>query len=292
MFLIGLLISLSISLDMSPALATKTAPKIDWIEGERVIPIGEKLATLNLPKQYRYANAADTAKLMEYLDNPVSSQDIGLVMPNSGEENWFVVFSFSPIGYVKDDESQSIDKDAILEKIKEATEEDNKRLQAKGIPPMTVTGWQEPPHYDPKTHNLVWAITVAENGSQSVNYNTRKLGRDGVTSINLVASPKDLAVLKPKLEKLVANYSYVDGKKYTDFVVGKDKAAEIGLTALIAGGAGAAAAKTGIFAKIFLFLVVGLKKLWIFLVVIIGGFAKQMFSGKKSEDANPDKDAE
>ncbi len=282
--IISFLLALLFSLKIVPALATKVPPKVHWIKGPQTISMGDNLATLNLPKGYLFANPDDTAKLMEYMGNLASSKDIGLVVPNNDQKSWFVVFSYNPMGYVKDDESNSIDQDAILESIKTNTEEENKQRKSQGIPPITVTGWHEPPHYDPTSHNLVWAISATENGRPVVNYNTRKLGRGGVTSINLVTFPTELPTLKPELEKLVVSYDYVTGNKYSDFIQGKDKVAEIGLTALIAGGVGAAAVKTGVLTKILLFLAVVLKKVWIFLVVGVGGFLRKLFSSKKSQD--------
>ncbi len=279
-FLLGL--GLSLCLSVTPVFATGTPPKVNWISGAHVVKMGDNLAQLNLPKDYLFANAQDTQKLMDFLGNPSSQQDIGLVVPNNEQKDWMVVFSYNPLGYVKDDEAKSLDKDAILKSIKEGTEEDNKQRQAKGIPPLEVTGWAEEPHYEPKTHYLVWAIAATSNGKEVLNYNTRKLGREGVTSINLVVKPQYLPQAKPELEKLIENYTYVPGKQYTDFIPGQDKVAEIGLAALIAGGAGAAVVKTGVLTKILLFIGVALKKVWIF--AIVGGAAaiKRLFGGKKN----------
>jgi uncharacterized membrane-anchored protein len=280
-FLVGL--GLSLCLSATPVFANGSPPKVNWISGSQVVKMGNDLAQLNLPKDYLFANAEDTYKLMDYLGNPPSQKEMGLVIPSNKQKDWMVVFSYDPLGYVKDDEAQSIDKDAILKNIKEATEQDNKQRQAKGIPPLEVTGWVEEPHYDSKNHYLVWAIAALTNGRQVLNYNTRKLGRYGVTSINLVVNPKNLPQAKPELEKLIESYTYVQGKQYTDFIPGQDKVAEIGLTALIAGGSGAAVVKSGLLTKILLFLAVALKKVWF--IVIIGGAAavRRLFGGNKNK---------
>jgi uncharacterized membrane-anchored protein len=279
-FLFGLLITITVM----PGFAADAPPQVTWIEGGKTISMGDNLATLNLPKGYLFANADDTSKLLTYMGNSPSKQDIGLVAPNNQSKNWFIIYRYDPMGYVKDDESTSIDKDAILEGIKAGTEEGNKRRQAQGGTQLTVTGWQEEPHYDPVSHNLIWAIAATEDGQPLVNYNTRKLGRGGVTSINLVTTPSELPTLKPTMETLIAGYDYVPGNKYSDFIAGQDKVAEIGLVALIAGGAGVAA-KTGVFAKIFLFLAVILKKAWIFIAVGIGAVVKKISGDKHSPNA-------
>ena len=118
-----------------------------------------------------------------------------------------------------------------------------------------------------------------------MNYNTSKLGRGGVTSINLVASPEELVALKPKLEQLVASYEYTAGNKYSDFVEGRDQVAEISLIALIAGGVGAAA-KTGALTKALLFIALAFKKLWIILIAGLGAFFKRLAGNNQSSGEN------
>jgi uncharacterized membrane-anchored protein len=278
-FIIGLLVTLTVI----PSFATGTPPQVAWIAGAKMIPMGDNLAQLNLPVGYSFANAADTSKILEHLGNTPSKQDIGMVVPNTSGQEWLVVYRYDPMGYVKDEEAQSIDKNAILEAIKAGTEEGNKRRQTQGQggAKIIVTGWQEEPHYDAISHNLIWSIAATEDDRPLINYNTRKLGRSGVTSINLVTTPTDLPTLKPAVEALIAGYDYLPGNKYTDFVAGKDKVAEIGLMALIAGGAGVAA-KTGVFAKIFLFLAIIFKKAWIFIAIGVGALFKKAAGSKPS----------
>jgi uncharacterized membrane-anchored protein len=277
--IIGFLTGLAVALTVIPSFATDAPPPVAWVEGGKMISMGDNLATLNLPTGYLFANAEDTGKLMKYLGNPASNMDIGLVVPNNESKDWFIVYQYNPMGYVSDSESTSIDKDALLTSVKAKTEEGNKQRQADGVDQIIDIAWQEEPRYDPVSHNLTWAISATEGGKPLVNYNTRKLGRGGVTSINLVATPATLPVLKPAMDSLVASYDYVPGKKYSDFVAGTDKTAEIGLAALIAGGA---AAKTGFFAKIFLFLAVILKKAWIFIAIGIGAITKKLAGSKQS----------
>lgn len=279
--LIGFLLGLFITLNVTSSFATNgPLPQVNWVEGGRTIPLGNNIANLNLPPGYLFANSDDTAKLMKYLGNPISKQDIGLVVANIPQKDWFVVFSYDPMGYVKDDDAKSIDKNAILDNIKTATEAGNKERQTQGVQPLIITGWQEEPRYDPVSHSLIWAVAATGDGGKPVvNYNTRKLGRGGVTSINLVASPADLPSLKPVLEQLVDSYEYAPGNKYSDFVAGQDKVAEMGLIALIAGGS---AAKTGVFGKILLFLAVTFKKVWIFFAIGASALFKKMFDNKSS----------
>ena len=83
---------------------------------------------------------------------------------------------------------------------------------------------------------------------------------------------------------LVPGYEFADGEKYGEFKPG-DHVAEIGLAALITGGAAAVAAKKGWFAAIG----IALAKFWKLIligVVGIGAAIRKLFSGKKDTPAS------
>jgi len=281
---------------LSPSVFAKDeqpAIKINWLTGPKLVTVASGLASINLPKDFLFADEKDTKNLMKYFGNRLSDQEIGSVFPNDESKQWFVIFDYDPMGYVKDDEGKKIDGDKLLKQIKEATEESNKEKSKQGLGEIKIIGWQVAPHYDEKTHNLVWAILAESNGHKLLNYKTKVLGRYGVTSITLVSNLEELESIKPQLDKIVASYTYNKGKSYADYVPGKDKVAQIGLTALVAGGLGAAAVKTGILAKILLslkgmfwFAIVGLKKLWILIIAGIGALFRKLFGGKPEASEN------
>src|SRR5262249_19029916 len=104
--------------------------------------------------------------------------------------------------------------------------------------------------YDPQTNLLMWATRVRDNrgGMETINYNTRILGRGGVMSVNLVISPNLLQRELPKYKDIVKATSFQPGQKYSEWKAG-DKVAAYGLTALVTGGAVAVLAKSGFLAK-------------------------------------------
>lgn len=133
-------------------------PAANWIAGPTHVDLGEKLADLDLENGYIFANAKDTAALLEYMGNIPNKKELGLITPNEQNKNWFIVFRHYPVGYVKDDEKDSIDAAAILKAIREGTEQANKIRAEKGVPPLTIKGWYQEPYYDEETHNLTWII--------------------------------------------------------------------------------------------------------------------------------------
>jgi len=216
---------------------------------------------------------------MEATENPVDGSELGAILKSGDDSSWFVVFSFKNIGYVKDDEKDKLDADAILASIREGTQASNEERQKRGWSTLEVTGWQKPPFYDNSTNNLTWATKARSAGDEGVNYSVRLLGRHGVMNADLVVSPAELPDAVPAFNNLLENFSFRAGNRYAEFRSG-DKVAAYGLTALIAGGVGAAAVKSGLLSKLWKFLVLG--------VIAIGGAIKRMFgalTGKRETEA-------
>ena len=150
-----------------PADAEETGPKIDWTRGPAQVDIGNDIARIDLPEGYSFAGADDARNLLRSMGNRPSGNELGLLIPNAEDQDWFIVFSWQSVGYVKDDEKDKIDADALLESIQEATEAGNDWRKENHIPAMHVTGWAEPPRYDQRTNNLVWATLAESEGGGS-----------------------------------------------------------------------------------------------------------------------------
>lgn len=237
--------------------------EINWTEGPNTVTLGDEIAQLTFGEDYLFANGDDTRKAMESIGNPPSNREVGMIIPKKSELNWFVVFDYFPAGYIRDEDKDKIDADAILKSLKEGTEESNKFRKERGIPPIHLTGWYSEPYYDTLTNNLTWATLLLsegdEEGNEGVNHNIRLLGRYGYMSLVLVADRSSFASFKPEIDKLVSNLSFKKGKSYAEYVKG-DKVAKYGLTALIAGGAATVAAKTGLLktiGKFIKFIIIG-----------------------------------
>jgi uncharacterized membrane-anchored protein len=206
------------------------------------------------------------------MQNPTSGAELGFLASRTSD--WFLVFEFDEVGYIKDDEKNSLDAEAMLESITEGNEAGNKVRAERGWAELKIIGWQQVPRYNPSTNNLEWAIRGESEGKPVVNWNTRLLGRKGVMKVTLVTAPEMLAETLPYFNELVAGFNYTEGNRYAEYRQG-DKVAKYGLTALVVGGATAVAAKTGLLKYIWKFLVVG--------VLAAGAFLKKLFGRKKPE---------
>lgn len=266
--------------------ATAQDKPVDWVRGPAGVDVGEDIAGVQLPEHLVFAGQRDTKKLLETMGNPTNGSELGLVTSDVDGENWFVIFEWDDIGFVKDDERNTIDADALLESITKGTEAANKK-RPKDQSALHVVGWAEPPHYDQASHNLSWAIRGrSDDGHEVINYNIRLLGREGVMSVTLVDDPAGIEAAKPRLDAIVHAFSFKQGKTYAEWVPG-DKVATYGLTALVAAGAGAAAVKTGLLATLGGVLVKAWKAIAVGAVALLAGLAravKSIFSRKTPAD--------
>ena len=228
--------------------------KLAWQKGPGDGAIAGK-ATIRIPQGFAFLDERNTRRFIELMGNPPRD---GHYMIAPASLDWFAVFSFDSIGYVKDDEK--IDADKLLADLKSGDEQGNAERKRLGLSPIYTDGWHVPPHYDSNTKRLEWGLRLRdEKGRTNVNYTSRLLGRTGVMSAVLVTSPQTLNEDMKAFSGALKGYEFVSGERYAEFKSG-DKIAEYGLAALVVGGAAAAAAKTGL-----------LKSLGKFLWVIIGG---------------------
>ncbi len=247
----------------------KQPPPIAWTKGPGTVKLGS-VAEMQLPQGFLFADGDGARKYMELIHNPTSGEELGIIVPASEKESWFVLFEFNEVGLVKDDDKGSLDSAAILKNIQDGTESANEERKKHGWEAFHVNGWYTPPFYDSVTNNLTWATNGSSDNDKdpTVNYSVRLLGRRGTMNVDLVLDPGDMARVEPQFKDLMKSFQFSHGSRYADFVQG-DKLAGYGLTALVAGGATAVAIKTGLLAKFWKLIVVGfaaaagaIKKWW------------------------------
>lgn len=205
-------------------------------------PATQKLldqADFSLEKNLLFIPKDEAAALMRAMGNHAEpSTFVGLI--TDPQSNWLATVNFIKDGYVEDGDAKEWNADELLSSLRKGTEEANADRRARGFPELEILGWIEPPAYEAQTHRLVWSAAVrrknAGAGVQgSANYNTYLLGRDGYFSIDFITPQSDIEARKPIARALLADLSFVPGKRYEDFSAGTDKVAAYGLAALIGG---------------------------------------------------------
>jgi len=251
------------------------------------------VAAVEVPEHCKFTESKGAQNFLEASQNTPSGNEVGLILCRGAADSayWFVVFTFDESGYVKDDEKKDLDAGKLLKAMQDGTEADNANRRSRGWDELEVIGWERPPYYDAATNNLTWStrLRVKASTSESINHSVRLLGRRGVMHVDLVADPADMAEALPRFDNIITDYSYLSGSKYSEWQKG-DKVAKYGLTALILGGAGAAAFNLGFFGKawkLILGLFLALKKLVIVVFAGIAAFFRRMFGKKEPKSDTP-----
>lgn len=282
------LISLSAS-----AVPNEAEQKAAWAAADKVAIHGPAKtmvagqSEITIPKGYDFIPTKETAAVMRAMGNGEIDDLQGMLINNSESSNGdFYIVEYHKDGYIKDDDAKDLNADDVLKDYQTGTEEGNKDRIAKGFAPIETVGWAQKPAYDANLHRLTWALTLRDKGAaagdgDTVNYETRILGRDGVLAMTWIADLNQLATEKPAADKITAGVNYVDGKKYADYSASAgDKIAEYGLAALITG---VAAKKLGLLAMLGVFLA-KFAKLGIF--AAFGGWfgLKKLFKKKEKPE--------
>ncbi len=211
------------------------------------------------------------------------SPDAAILRVQGPEENSQVIYTINKIGYLKkDDWSDNIDKDEMLQEIKENTAISNKQ-RGSDYSDLFVDGWAQEPHLDGVKNTVYWAISGHdEENNKFINAKALKLGREGYTEILWIGSPDQFKSSEIVLEPVLANYRYNEGFKYADYVPGTDTVAAAGVGALVYKLAtGKAVAKAGALALAAIFA----KKLW-FLIFLPLIYLWKWLKSKFSRTAN------
>ena len=222
--------------------------KVGWLR-EGAGDLGG-VAKIAIPKGYRFTQGSGASQVLELFGNLPQPSASGM-LTTEGFGPW-IIFGYDDSGHVKDDEKDSINADELLEFRRERLAESNQVRKQRGIHELAILGWAMPPRFNDTTKTLEWAVRIQSldgKGGESVNYETRLLGRTGSMKVQLVCDPSEFQPLLNEFQRVMGGFSYVEGQRYAEFREG-DKVAKYGLTALIAGTGAFAAAKMGLFGKL------------------------------------------
>jgi len=269
----------------------QVAASLQFQQGE--ITLKGNLAKLNVPKEFRYLDPADTEKVIVKLwgNPPREFSTLGMLFPAGvgplDRGSWGVVITYKEEGYVKDNDADKIDYTDLLKKMQGETKSANAERQKQGYAPIELVGWAAPPRYDKATHKLYWAkeLAFANDPAHTLNYDIRILGRRGVLVLTAIAGMDQLQEIQNAAPQVLQMVDFNQGNRYADFDPTVDKVATYGLAALVAGGI---AAKLGLF-KILIGVLIAAKKFIIIALAALATRWKKFFGRKdKPPAANSD----
>jgi len=247
------------------------------------IILRDGLATLHVPRDFDFYDAADAEKiLVDIWGNPPGQDVLGMLMPTAYSpmdwESWAVTIDYVEDGYVSDKDAADIDYDDLLGDMKSEIRDANQDRIDAGYGSIELVGWAEPPRYDATDKKLYWAKELRFDGSDetTLNYEIRALGRRGVLNMTFIAATSQLAEINAARDSVLSMAEFNEGNRYADFDPDLDKVAAYGIGALVAGKV---AAKAGLLGAGLLLL----KKFGIFLLIgvaALGRKIKGLFGGK------------
>ena len=240
---------------------------LPWHNGPGSERIGSQ-AQIKTEAEFAFLDEASSRKFLELTGN-IPEDDLYVLASTAND--WWATFSFEPMGYVKDDDK--IDAEELLASIKSGDEASNEERRRLGISELVTDGWAVPPHYDSQSKQLEWGVRLLSEGEPVVNYTVRILGRTGVMNATLVADEETLQADVKSFKASLAGFEFNSGERYAEFREG-DRVAEYGLAALIVGGGAAIAAKSGLLAKFWKLIVLG--------VAGLAGALKKFFERKSA----------
>jgi len=264
--------------EYSPTGEKSPVDRLGWLNGPGTGKLGGR-AAIRFPADFRFLESKDTTRFLRLTGNNPDGDETGLLQ--SKKDEWWVIFQFEEIGYVKDDEKNDLNADKLLDSYRKGAESMNERRKDEGVPPINIVGWHVAPNYNDQTKNLEWSVEAESHGEKFVNYNVRLLGRKGVTKITLIEDREKIDATLPKFREILKSHGYTSGESYAEYRQG-DKIAKYGLGALVLGGTVAAAAKFGLLGPVILFFKKGWK-LVVLGVAAVGTWLKKLFSGKKRD---------
>ena len=195
---------------------------LDRQTGSIELPNG--VASLTVPETYYYLSPQDAEKvLVEAWGNPPSQSTLGMLMPAEytpfDPDSWAVTIEYLDDGHVKDDDADDIDYGELLEQMQADIRDENRQRVEQGYQSIELLGWAQQPFYDAKNKKLHWAqeLKFGEDAENTLNYNIRVLGREGVLLMNFIAGMPQLEEINRQVDTVLAIADFKDGHRYSDF---------------------------------------------------------------------------
>ncbi|MCB0697255.1 MAG: DUF2167 domain-containing protein [Chitinophagaceae bacterium] len=242
------------------------------------------VATMHVPENFKFLGEEQSKQVVtDIWGNPEDENIIGMLFPADGDaiaaNSYAFIITYEAIGYVKDEDADDIDYDEMLKESQDGEPELNKEREKMGFEPIHFVGWAQKPYYDKEKKVLHWAkeFHFGDADYNTLNYDIRILGREGILSLNAVADMSQLGMVKENINAVLDMPKFIPGKQYKDFDHSIDKVAAYTIGGLVAGKV---LAKAGFFVLIL--------KFW---KIIAAGIAvafagiRKFFKRKKEEEA-------
>ncbi len=254
---------------------------------EGKMSLGDK-ATFTIPSGFKFLKSESAEYVLSDVWGNPQAKSLGLIVPKDQSVYygaWAVDVYYEDEGHIKDDDAKDIDYSDLLKTMQDESVEANKERKKMGYPTVEILGWANKPYYDEKEKKLFWAKRVKFEGDtfETLNYNFRILGRNGVLVLNAIGDMSQLEEIKAATPSILNAVNFTPGNSYADFDEKIDKVAAYGIGGLIAGGI---LAKTGLLAKVGLIFAKFAKVIIVGIGAIFAGVMKYFKRDKNNTEEN------
>ena len=233
-FCLGFLVLSSAAIARLPETSKERADTdkaLKWRDGETLkLPLSG--ATLTAPAPVRQLAGSDAKRVWTAVSRGTAPAGVEALLHDTrtGE---MVVFQNVGRGYVRFDDWDTLDLDAVLSSVAESTQAGNIGRRRAGLPGVHIVGWLEPPTLDRSTNSVRWAIQASTDDGHPVTSSMALVfGRGGFEK--LIWGGNSMSASRRNLLKIAqSGLSFRPGGRYTDFQVG-DKLSDYGVAATIA----------------------------------------------------------
>lgn len=216
-----------------------------------LVALAEADARIDLGSAYQFYGPRDARHiLVDLWENPAHEADgiLGLIMPQGAspaQRSWGAIVTWEEIGYVSGETARDADYDALLREMQAHVRSGNAQRRGNGFSDVQLLDWAQPPQHDSVANTVTWGkqFTFFDGEPNTLHYDMRVLGRNGVLSLNMVGTLDQLAEIREAARDLGHRTQFEPGARYADFDAERDDVAGYGIAGLVASGAGVAIAK-------------------------------------------------
>lgn len=226
-----------------------------------IIVLPANIVKLNVPEGFKYLGVEQSKYVVEELwGNPPQENLQGMLFPENSDpfsdSSYAYIVTYSPIGYVKDNDAKDINYDDLLKEMKSDDIAENKTRKEMGLATLYTVGWAAKPFYDENKKVLHWALDLSSDEAEehTLNYKVISLGRKGMLTMNAIGSINQLDMIRADVDKVLTMAEYTEGNKYSDFDSNVDDVAAWTVGGLVAGKM---LMKVGFFAKFWKLILLG-----------------------------------
>jgi uncharacterized membrane-anchored protein len=210
-----------------------------WIK-QGLVTLPDSKGSVALPSGYA-AVVGPEAQRLSFLMDALSDDHVEAIVVNASNSDE-VVFNYFNDGFVNADDWGKVDAEAMLNSIKESTDQANLGRQKQKLDSIITDGWLQAPKFNPASNTAFWALSAHINSTRLVNAIALRLGRYGYEKLNWITNSERYKPAGGDLEAILGAHSFAPGASYTDHLEG-DKLAGYGIASLVAVVAGAKIAK-------------------------------------------------